>query len=58
MQMNVATTEGQCAQSACYRQSVVGLQSKWYCLFHFEEELKVLRDNLEMLNEMIARAEK
>lgn len=56
--MKVETTEGECAHQWCHESLVVGLQSKWYCLTHFEERLGQLRQNLDQLNDLIERSGK
>ncbi len=53
--MNVRTSEGQCEHPACFQQSIVGLQAKWYCLHHFKLKLEELRSQLKMLNDIIER---
>lgn len=56
--MTVQTTQGQCEYAGCYDQAIVGLQSKWYCLVHFERVLKGLGEDLRALNELTKRAAK
>lgn len=54
---SVKTNEGQCDEQSCFERAVVGLQSEWFCLHHFERRLAKLRHNLDALNELIARAD-
>ncbi len=42
-----------CEYVGCMVRSVVGLQNRWYCLYHFEQELRTVSRNLVELRDRV-----